>query len=132
MITSAGNLNTSEFWSILFNLTRLLIIGEAVVISAEAVAADIVNAVSLVIADTTRVNVSPVLSVNWIKSPVINSVVNFVFWPTAVVSLLPKVIVPDNNLKLSSLVSTALEDKTVSAVNTGLPAWETCLTSAIV
>ena len=107
-------------------------IGEPVVISAEAVAADIVNAVSLVIADTVLVKVSPVLSVNWITSPVINSVVNFVFCPTAVVSLLPKVIVPDNNLKLSSLVSTALVDKTVSAVNTGLPAWETCLTSAIV
>ena len=48
----------------LLNLTRLLIIGEAVVISAEAVAADIVNAVSLVIAETTLVKVSPVLSVN--------------------------------------------------------------------
>ena len=60
LITLAGNLKTSEFWSMLLNLTRLLIIGEAVVISAEAVAADIVNAVSLVIADTTRVNVSPV------------------------------------------------------------------------
>ena len=48
----------------LFNLTRLLMIGEPVVISAEAVAADIVNAVSLVIADTVLVKVSPVLSVN--------------------------------------------------------------------
>jgi hypothetical protein len=48
----------------LLNLTRLLMTGEAVVISAEAVAADIVNAVSLVIADTVLVKVSPVLSVN--------------------------------------------------------------------
>jgi hypothetical protein len=46
------------------SLTRLLTIGEAVVISAEPVAADIVNAVSLAISDTTRVITSPVLSVN--------------------------------------------------------------------
>ena len=72
------------------------------------------------------------LSVNSITSPVINSLVNLVFWPTAVVSLLPNVIVPDNVLKLSSVVSAALVDKTVSAVNTGSLACETCFTSAIV
>ena len=48
----------------LFNLTRLLTIGEAVVTSAEPVAVAIVNTVSLVIAETTAVSVSPVLSVN--------------------------------------------------------------------
>jgi len=46
------------------SLTRLLTIGEAVVTSAEPVAVAIVNAVSLVIADTIAVSVSPVLSVN--------------------------------------------------------------------
>ena len=104
------------------NFVLLLSTGEAVVTSEPPTAADNVKLVSLTIANTVPVNSSPVLSVNIIVSPTINSVVNFVPCPIILALLFATLIVPVKLNCESSVEDVALLVNTVSAVNPGVPA----------